>query len=141
MRKLLSVIILILFSNLLYSYPVIITEQGVNHTEVKQLVYSIPEKYYKFIDVIEFRPYYAYCRVYDELGQKKCYDGWYWVYWDNKYHYCFNGKIILNSISKYTNKYILIHELCHIVEHCLLKKNYSTEIFADICELDKFEWS
>ena len=60
MRKLLSVIILILFSNFVYSYPVIITEQGVNHTEVKQLVYSIPEKYYKFIDVIEFRPYYAY---------------------------------------------------------------------------------
>ena len=106
------------------AYPFLISERGTNHTQNKELVYSIPEKYFNFVDTIEFKPDYAYCRAYGDFEQKKCYSGRSYVKWD-VYHNCYNGIIILSN-PKY-----LIHELGHIYEHCELKRNISTEEFAN----------
>ena len=135
-----SIIIVILISSLFIlilpstfaDYPIIISNQGVNHTQAKQLVYSIPEEYYKYVNVIEFVKGYAHEKIIDKFVQKKVWKGWYWVYW-NKNHECFNGKIILSEI----NRSLLIHELGHIEEHCLLKKDISTEEFADNFKIKK----
>ena len=79
---------------------------------------------FNFVDTIEFKPDYAFCRAYGDFEQKKCYLGWSYVKWD-VYHNCYNGIIILSN-PKY-----LIHELGHIYEHCELKRNISTEEFAN----------
>lgn len=104
------------------NYPIIISEQGINHSEVKQLVYSIPKEYYEYVDIIEFVNT-PICKVYDIHGQQKCYKGWSHVYWDTN-HQCFDGKIILS------NPNLLMHELGHIYELCKLNKDISTEEFA-----------
>lgn len=100
-------------------YPIIISEQGINHTESKQLIYSIPQEYYEYVNIIEFvnQP------ICKEI-QQKCYRGWSQVYWD-KNHNCYNGKIRLQNTS------LIIHELGHIYELCELKRNITTEEFAE----------
>ena len=107
-------------------YPVISTEKGINPTQAKQLVFSIPEQYYFFVKEISFITKPAKTIFIDEYGKSKDWDGQYKVYW-NKNHSCYNGKIILSSI----NKGLLRHELGHIYEICILKKDISTEEFAD----------
>ena len=125
-------IMMSLISSFSFGYPLIISEKGFNHTQAKELVYSIPNKDYKYVDTITFVNNYAHFKYIDNFGQKKVWKGWNWVYWD-KNHNCFNGKIILSDI----NKSILIHELGHIYEYCNLKKNVSTEVFADNFKIQK----
>ena len=118
------VMLLLVFSISVTAYPIIISEQGVNHTQAKELVYSIPEEYYEYVDIIEFvnKPI---CRTIDEFGQKNCWDGWYWIYWNNN-HQCHNGKIIIYRLS-----YEMIqHELGHIYQICNLKQPTNDEEFA-----------
>ncbi len=127
-----SILILMVFVVLIsstafaYSYPIIISEQGVNHTQAKELVYSIPEEYYRYVDVVEF--------VNNDYSA-----GYYTMKWNNK-HLCYNGKITINYMDRNIyleylgydyNKEILEHELGHIYEHCILKEDFSTEEFAD----------
>ena len=114
------------------NYPNFVFEEGVDITSLKNIVYSIPSKYYGYVNVIEFvNSDFAHCRVYDNYGQKICNGGWYWVYWDSN-HNCHSTKIIMG---KHEGRGILIHELGHIYEHCELKKDTSTEEFADNFEI------
>ena len=129
-------IVMSLISSISFGYPLIISEKGFNHTQAKELVYSISNRYYKYVDTITFVNNYAHFKYIDTFGQKKVWKGWNWVYWD-KNHNCFNGKIILSCI----DKKLLIHELCHIAEYCLLKSDYSSETFADNCELSQLKWN
>ena len=110
----------------LYDYPIIISEQGTNHTLNKELVYSIPTKYFEYIDRIEFVNDYLGCEIIDAYGQKRCLRGWSWVHWDEN-HKCYNGKIILSENSLR----LLMHESGHIYELCKLKRNITTEEFAN----------
>tara|TARA_Y100000310_G_C20663967_1_gene806401 strand:+ start:100 stop:513 length:414 start_codon:yes stop_codon:yes gene_type:complete len=115
-----------LFITSVSAFPTIITESEVNHTKAVELVYSIPLKYYQYVDRVEFvNDNYAKCKVIDVYGQKQCWIGWYWIYW-NKHHDCFNGRIIM-SVS---DKDLLVHELGHIYEHCNLRRDISTEEYA-----------
>lgn len=127
MNKLIFWVLLVILSNAVSAYPIIISESGTNHTLNSQLVYSIPEKYYKFVEKVEFvNGFGARCIVLDEYDQMKCWKGWNSVYWD-KNHNCLYGNIIL-SIADIK---VLIHELGHIYEYCELKRDTSTEEFAD----------
>ena len=122
---------LIVFSILVnpaYSYPIIISNKGVNHKEAKQLVYSIPEKYYKYVNVIEFvnKPIKKFIWETNNRAEIKYNDGQYWVYWD-KHHKCLKGKILIYSL---TYK-VLMHELGHIADYCINLVDYSTEEFAN----------
>ena len=107
-------------------YPVISTEEGINHNEAVKLVYSIPEKHYNFVKKIEFVNGFVKKQVIGNYGELKVWNGWAWTYWD-KNHNCYGGKIILSKI----DKNLLQHELGHIYEFCVLKRDYSTEEFAN----------
>ena len=127
MKKLLNLMVFsILLSYIAFAYPIIISTSPINHTQAKELVYSIPEEYYEYVDVVEF--------VNNDYSA-----GYYSIKW-NKHHLCYNGKITINYIDRNIyleylgydyNKEILIHELRHMHEHCVLKKDISTEKFAD----------
>lgn len=51
MKRFMIILILILLSSFSYAYPFIISNEGTNHTKAKQLVYSIPEKYFKDVEI------------------------------------------------------------------------------------------
>lgn len=128
MKKALFGILLVLLSSIAFAYPVIISNPNTDVEQNKAVVYAIPEKYYEYVNSIEFVDGAVKCRVIDVYGQKKCYNGWYKIYWD-KNHNCYNGKITLNSnIFPYDN---LRHELGHIYQHCVLGRDISTEEFAN----------
>ena len=95
-------------------YPIIISESNINHNKSKELVYSVPKEYLRHIDTIEFK---------DTANNIR---GYAWTKWNRK-HICYGGKIILSKI----DKNLLQHELGHIYEFCVLKRDYSTEEFAD----------
>ncbi len=127
-RVILFLLVLTLFSSLSFAYPVIISNEGVNHTRAKELVYSIPEKYYRYVDTIEFvsEPIRKFYWENDNEAEIIKYGGWYHTYW-NKDHICYNGKILIYNI----NYNILKHEIGHAYEYCDLKKDISTEDFAN----------
>lgn len=123
----LFLVVITLFSSISVSaYPIIVSEQGVNHTKAKQLVYSIPEEYYEYVDVIEFvnEPIKKYNWISDTEAEITYYGGWYWAYWDRD-HNCFNGKIWIYDLD------YLVHELGHIYWNCILKQSSINEEFAN----------
>jgi len=103
-------------------YPIIVSEQGVNHQKAKDLVYSIPEHHFRYVDVIEFVTTPIKIQDTEVLEFAK-----YKVLW-NKNHYCYEAKITLWNT--FSDK-VIEHELGHIYEHCELKKDISTEEFAN----------
>ena len=120
----------VLLLQMVYAYPVIVTEQGINHTKSVAIVKSIPEKYYKHVDRIDFVAYdWARCKATDN-DQQRCSAGWYWAWWNNN-HECNFTRIILGTRNQSLYKKTLTHELGHIFEHCELKRDYSSEQFAD----------
>lgn len=103
------------------AYPIIISNSAINHTQAKLLVYSIPNEYYKYVDVIEFvsKPikYYnndeianAYYRIW--FYNNNCVKGKIWIFWNPP------------------NYNELTHELGHFYEICILKQQ-TTELFAN----------
>lgn len=109
------------------NYPTIVTEKGINHSEAKKLVYSVPEDYFRFVNKIIFtNKKYAKCKTIDTFGQKMCWKGWANAYW-NKKHICTSTNIIMADL----NRARLIHETNHIYDYCINKVNISTEKFAD----------
>ena len=84
-KAMVILVILVLSSFSVAAYPIIISNEGINTTQAKELVYSIPEKYFKYVNVVEFvnKPLY-------NSGQFN--SGWYNVLWNNK-HKCYDGKI------------------------------------------------
>lgn len=123
-----------LITNIAFAYPNIISERGINHTQAKQLVYSVPEQYFKYVNSIEFVINPINCGIIDKYGQKRCYDGWSQAYWD-KNHNWYKGKIILKDISRS----LLVHEISHIIDFCVNKVNVSTEEFADNFRIEKWK--
>ena len=117
------VLLISLLSNSVFAYPAIISNKGVNHTKAKEVVYSIPESYYKYVKSIEFvnKP------LKFNATDGKTIFGEYKVFW-NKNHVCYNGRI---KVWDFRMKKNLLHELGHIIDHCLNKLNYSTEKFAN----------
>ena len=114
-----------------FAFPIIISEQGVNHTQIKELVYSIPEEYYKYVDVIEFvnepRDRWWDWNIFWFIEEK----AWYYVDYDFD-----NDKCIKTNISVYDmESEYLIHELGHIYYICELKKPYNNETFASSFEI------
>lgn len=114
------VVIFLVFVSSTYAYPIIIIEQNINHTQAKQLIYSVPEKYYKHVNSIEFKDTAYNIRGYANAK------------WNNK-HICYSTYIWIFRI----NFQILQHELGHIYEFCELKKDVSTEEFANNFKIEK----
>jgi len=123
-KVILILLVVSILSSVSFAYPVIVSERGVNHTQIKELVYSIPEEYFKYVDVIEFvnEP----LKVAEDGEVKRV--GTYMVFRTDSY-VCYNGKIKLWDYSD--SKITVIHEIGHSYEFCELKKDYSTEEFAD----------
>lgn len=111
------ILILLFVFPIVYSYPILIHNTNTNITLNKQVVYSINEKYFEYVKVIEFfgKPI---------IKRNITGNGWAWVSWDYK-HRCFNGHIQLY------NPYSIYHELGHIYEWCELKRNITTQEFAN----------
>tara|TARA_Y100000310_G_C20583092_1_gene763982 strand:+ start:781 stop:1236 length:456 start_codon:yes stop_codon:yes gene_type:complete len=135
----LNIAIFFLFTSFVSAYPIIISEEGVNHSEAKELVYSIPESYYEDVEIIEFvnEPIYHWVRSEDNPNEYiwEFNAGWYNVWWD-KQHRCYNGKIQIyyfpnTELNHYTYYELLRHELGHIHSHCVNKVDYSTEESAN----------
>ena len=123
MKKLLiSLTFFLLLINIVYGYPPLSFETGINHTASKELVYSIPEVYYKHVTSIEFVNKPINCMSVN--NRTKCWRGWSWAYWDRN-HRCYSGRIILQNAS------LLEHELGHIYWHCELKQSVLNETFAE----------
>ena len=123
----LNMTIFLIFSSSINAFPTIISEQGINHTKSKQLVYSIPKVYFRDVDEIIFtNKVFAKCEVIDAFGQKACWKGWASAYWNNK-HICTSTRIIMADF----NRTRLIHESNHIYDYCVNKANISTEEFAN----------
>ncbi len=120
---------MVFYTSLASAYPIIVSEQGVNHQKAKELVYSIPKEYYRYVDVIEFVDEPLVIGANNEVEVF----GMYKVLW-NKYHNCYGARII---IWDYLLEKTLIHELGHIYENCVLKKNISTEEFANNFKIQK----
>jgi len=116
-------LLVIALSNSVFAYPVIVSNEGINHQEAKELVYSIPEKYYSYVDVVEFvnKPIKKFGLFYS---------AWYYAYW-NKDHVCYSGKILIYPNKLHSPRDMLQHEIGHIYEHCVLKESISTEDYAD----------
>ncbi|GAF99852.1 unnamed protein product [marine sediment metagenome] len=131
-KKLVLFVFLVLISSV-SAYPIIVSENGVNHPKSKELVYSIPEHYFKYVERIDFvnEPIKKYGLFYS---------GWYYVYW-TKTHSCFNGRIWIYNNDLFSAEEMIWHELCHIADHCLLKNDYSTDKFANNCKLEQLKWN
>jgi len=123
----LVVLIILVLINVVSAYPIIVSEEGINHIRAKKLVFSIPEYYFLDVNKIIFtNKEFAKCKIIDIFGQKKCWKGWASAYW-NKEHICTSAYIIIADL----NKTRLIHETNHIYDYCVNKVDYSTEEFAD----------
>lgn len=120
-------IFLVLISSIAFAYPTLIIEKGVNKTQAKELVYSIPNPYFIFVDKIIFtnKPF-AKCKIIDIFQQKKCWKNYAQAYWNNK-HICYKTTVTMTEL----NRTRLIHEMNHIYDYCKNKVNFSTEVFAD----------
>lgn len=118
-KAMVGLILFIILSAYSSAYPIVITEYGLNHSANKELVYSLPEINYKYVDSIEFKNLPLNCKATDKYGQLQCrYEGFTYVYWD-KNHNCYKGRIIL-----YDNS-LIMHELLRVYQHCVLKWNIS----------------
>lgn len=105
-----------------YGYPVIVSEQGINHSEAKALVYSIPTEYYSHVDRIDF--------INNPHPQNT--KGYFSVRWDYM-HRCYKGRIQI-----YKRSYpVLLHELGHIYWHCELNESELSEEYAEAFNLVK----
>lgn len=117
----LAVILSISISN---AYPAIISNPNTNHSFNIETVYSVPEKYYRYVDKIEFVNYSI-------KDYENGYIGGYAYAWWNIHHNCYNGYITLSSELKNLSRDALTHELGHIYELCELKRDITTEDFAN----------
>jgi len=98
-------------------YPLLKFEKGRDMQSDKQWVYSIPQDYYKYVDVIYF--------VNKPIKRNgELFDGYYKIRWSGN-HKCYGGIIWLY------NEASLQHELGHIYQICVDKKDVSTEQYAN----------
>ena len=125
-RRQTTILILVLISlvSAVSAFQIIISNEGVNHTQAKELVYSIPEEYYQYVDVIEF--------VNETFSVT--YGSYAFTYWNGN-HDCYNSKIWIYWV--FPLRSTLIHEIGHIWELCTEKKDYTTEEFANGFKIKK----
>ena len=121
------VVSILLLSSTVFAYPTIISESSINHTQAKQLVYSIPEEYYRYVDNIHFvnepRNMWWDWNTFWFLEEK----AWYDIIYDYDNNECYKADIyIYDKKQEY-----LVHELGHIYSICELKKPYNNETFAE----------
>jgi len=126
MKFLIYLFIIIILITQVFGYPIIISEQQINHAQAKELVYSIPEEYYKYVDVVEFvnepRNKWWNWNTFWFLEEK----AWYYVDYDY-----INNKCVRTKIYVYDMEFeYIMHELGHIYYICELKKSYNNEEFA-----------
>ena len=114
MKKYIFLIIICILCSNIYAYPDL-GSIDIKHSDLKNLVYSIPEEYYQYVEYIEF------------AGNNIEFHGYAMTKWDQK-HNCYDGKIFLWNKLSYK---VLLHELGHIYEYCVLKKSYSSEEYAN----------
>ena len=128
MIKKLVLIALLMLPIVFGNYPAIVTSEGMNHTIAKELVYSVPEHYYKHVDKIEFHIDYRIESFWVPNGP-----GWGYAfadsYWIHNQWQCVGGFIDLeyNVFNSDCRKFILMHELGHMDEFCNQHKEYSSE--------------
>ena len=118
------VLISLILISFTYAYPIIISEEGTNHQQNKDLIYSIPEEYYQYVDNIYFadKPKKIYKFLFFTINYTA---GWYEVeYNDNK---CLKADIFIYD----AEKEVLIHELGHIYNVCRFKNPVNDEEFAN----------
>ena len=127
-KKLVALFLILLLGCVETKTPILTFEGGINQSKMQEIVNSIPSRYYKNVNEIIFVNWtFGHCYVYDKYGQQKCYQGWNEVKWDSQ-HKCYSGKI---RLGKNANRSLLVHELGHIYEYCELKRDNSTEEFAE----------
>ena len=116
-----------------YGYPVMTFEKNVNITEAKKVVYSIPEEYFEYVNRIDFakEPVKKWVRIKKHKLELVTFSGWNKVKW-GKHHNCYYVEIDIFLKSPVMTPYeTLVHELGHVYEYCVLKRDKSTEEFAD----------
>lgn len=111
------------------NYPSMAFEEGINITKAKELVYSIPIEYYQEVNQIQFHT--------ELLVKENCiFDGWVTWLW-NMNHDCFFVRIdIYQDLVPFT----MWHELGHVHEQCILKKDYKhweSERYADTYAMEQ----
>jgi len=115
-----------------FNYPVIVSGDGYNHTEVKQLVYSIPIKYFVHVDKIEFikRPTVVLGNHIKISSMVR--DGYVRV----MSYFADDGvvnKVICTDVQITLHEpQTIFHELGHVYDICELNNIDSTEEFADL---------
>jgi|TARA_Y100000310_G_scaffold312884_1_gene360662 hypothetical protein len=126
MKLLIFPMVFLMLVSSIFAYPIIISNEGVNHQEAKELVYSIPEVNFKYVKSVEFvnEPIKKFNWINNNTAIVNYYDGWYDISWSKNFE-CYNGKITIYHFD------ILEHELGHIFEHCELKRSISTEEFSN----------
>lgn len=129
-------IVFVLLSGTAHAYPTITHEDGTNITLNKQLVYSLPEKYFNGVDEITFTN--------EPIKHNgKLYTGWYSVNWYGDYFFNARiwvfGKKIINYTEGDMNK-TLKHELCHHKSYYKLHDKVYSDEYAEDCRV-KESWS
>jgi len=101
--------------------PIVISDSGWNSTEALDIVDSLPLEFYKFVDIIEFTSKPITYK--EQLAYGYMYSNWDYT------HYCYDTKITIYE--KFNTQMVLLHELGHVYEYCVLKRDNSTEEFAN----------
>jgi len=137
MNKIIYILILICILTPLhiyaYNYPSLYSN-GTNHTEFKEMVYSIPVEYYQFVDKIEILEYDKdWMRTEYMLPEEIRIGGMFATY--NGNIDCFYTRIYFNG---FPSNEVLIHELGHVYDICVRKNLVLTEEYANNFILDKY---
>ena len=126
---------MLILTTTINAYPVIISEQGTNHTLNKEIVYSYPERYYRGVDSVTFTNQPLNISGHLKTGG---YEVKWWWRWS--YYYFYDAKIRVYGVQIINYTYVdmkdgLNHELCHHQEFYKLHKKVANETYAETCIL------
>ena len=118
------ILLMALLLLLTIGYPILISESSHNHTELKEFVSQVPDKYLVGLDSIELLNEDTKFKSHGQSLQ-----GFYYCQWYDDMQ-CTLSKIYSKDLD------IIWHELWHHYELCILRQTTSSEKLAD-----KFMWS
>ena len=130
MKKLMILGMMLFLLPISLAYPLIISEVNEQHSENKDLIYSINEDNYKDVNKVVFTEDFPRCVTYDTttfLDEEYpyltyngygniCFRGWFWSYTTS--YDCYGNIYIYSHSSKEEKRGILQHELNHINAFC-----------------------
>lgn len=117
-------LLFIICCKIVHGAPIVVTAGSLNSSESLEIMHQIPEKYFKYVDVVEFvnESFYWNGRTVNGLCE---------THWGSD-HACFDVWItVVNPNNRAQAFFTLWHELGHVYEYCELGLNVSSEEFAD----------